>query len=267
MPEKLRLGIFKFASCDGCQLSLLNAEEELLELAELVEFAHFPEASSRIESGPYDLVLIEGSISTPEDLDRIQQIRRQTDTLVTIGACATAGGIQALRNGANHDEFMKLVYPHPEYVQSLATSTPISNHVSVDFELRGCPVDTGQLLQIISDKLHHRKFSVPDHSVCRDCKLQNIVCVSVARGIPCLGPLTQAGCGAICPRFHRGCYGCFGPCHQTNTDGLTDWLIKDGHSSSQLIPLFLNVNAEAPEFARTAAQLIRQDSAEGESDE
>ena len=209
--RKPKLAVWKFASCDGCQLSLLDCEDELLTLAEKIDIAYFPEASRRMMAGPYDLSLVEGSITTPADAERILRVRRRSRRLVTIGACATAGGIQALRNFADLREFAAAVYPHPEYLSTLATSTPISAHVPVDFELRGCPIDKGQLLEVIKAFLAGRKPAIADHGVCIDCKRRGNVCVMVAHGTPCLGPVTHGGCGAICPSYDRGCYGCFGP--------------------------------------------------------
>lgn len=216
MSSKPRLAVFKFASCDGCQLSLLNAEDELLALADLVTIANFAEASSHLEDGPYDLVLVEGSITTPEDAERIQRVRDQAQYLVTIGACATMGGIQALRNFGDHPEMVRAVYASPEYIRSLATSTPIQQHVTVDFELRGCPINRFQLVEVIKSLLAGRRPRTSAESVCADCKRQGVVCVMVARGEPCLGPITQSGCGALCPEFTRPCYGCFGPARQPN---------------------------------------------------
>ena len=215
--RKPKLAVWKFASCDGCQLSLLDCEDELLALAGKIDIAYFPEASRRMMAGPYDLSLVEGSITTPADAERILRVRRRSRRLVTIGACATAGGIQALRNFADVREFAAAVYPHPEYLNTLATSTPISAHVPVDFELRGCPIDKGQLLEVIKAFLAGRKPSIADHSVCIDCKRRGNVCVMVAHGTPCLGPVTHSGCGAICPSYDRGCYGCFGPVDGANT--------------------------------------------------
>ena len=255
MSNLVRLGVFKFASCDGCQLSLLNAEDELMCLAEQVEIVYFPEASSLKGPGPFDVALVEGSISTPEDHTRIQRIRRLSKTLITIGACATAGGIQALRNGADRAEFLRIVYPHPEFLRSLARTTPISDHVTVDFELRGCPVNKDQLLQVLGAVIHNRALRVPNHSVCRECKLNGTVCLMVARGIPCLGPVTQAGCGGLCPEFARGCYGCFGPSRFPNTASLLDRLQADGHEADRLVPLLRNFNCGAPEFAEAAAHV------------
>ena len=206
-----RLAVWKFASCDGCQLTLLDCEDELLDVAANVEIAYFLEASRAVVEGPYDLSLVEGSVTTPEDAERIREVRAVSRRLVTIGACATSGGVQALRNFADVREYASIVYANPDYVSALDTSTPIAAHVPVDFELNGCPIDRGQLLEVLSAFLVGRRPQIPAHSVCVECKLRGNVCVMVAHGTPCLGPITHAGCGALCPSYHRGCYGCFGP--------------------------------------------------------
>ena len=242
-----KLAVWKFASCDGCQLSLLDCEDELLAVAGEVEIANFLEASRAVAHGPYDLSLVEGSITTPHDAERIRQVRRVSKVLVTIGACATAGGIQALRNFKDVREFTSVVYARPEYIDTLDTSTPIADHVHVDFELRGCPINKRQLLEVISAFLHGRRPNTPPHSVCIECKLRGTVCVMVAKGIPCLGPVTQAGCGAICPAYARGCYGCFGPKETPNTASLSAWWARLGVSEVDLVRAFrtFNTNAEA----------------------
>ncbi len=209
--KRPRLAVFKFASCDGCQLSVLNLEDELLALDKAVDIAFFPEASSRLAEGPFDIALVEGSVSTPQDARRITLVREQARYLITIGACATAGGIQALRNWSDVEAFKQAVYPSTEYIASLSTSTPISEHVRVDFELWGCPIDKHQLLAVITDLLAHVQPRLPTYSVCMECKRRGNVCVMVARAMPCLGPVTRTGCGAICPAMGRDCYGCFGP--------------------------------------------------------
>ncbi|MFW6052215.1 MAG: oxidoreductase [Myxococcota bacterium] len=250
-PSRPRLGVFKMASCDGCQLTVLNLEDELLPLAGAVDIVVFGEATSREDDGgPLDLVLVEGSISTPEQLDAIQRIRRRAKKLVTIGACATAGGIQALRNFAEHEEFLRAVYARPEYIRTLATSTPVSAHVPVDFELRGCPIDKGQLLELVTATLVGRRPQVPDESVCMECKRAGRVCVMVARGEPCLGPVTHAGCGALCPGYDRGCYGCFGPRERANTASLATWFRQDGMSPEEVKRRFRGFNAWAEAFRR-----------------
>lgn len=243
-----RLAVFKFASCDGCQLSLLDCENELLAVAEAVEIAWFPEASSRLEPGPYDIALVEGSITTPHDAQRIHEVRRSARIVVTIGACATAGGIQSLKNWADHEDYLRCVYARPEYISTLATSTPIADHIKVDYELRGCPISRHQLLDVIGSLVKGQRPRLPSHSVCLDCKRKGTVCVEVAQGIPCLGPVTQSGCGAICPTYDRGCYGCFGPASQSNCLSLTDQYLSMGTSTETLLPLLRNFNGAAPEF-------------------
>ena len=203
------LAVWKFASCDGCQLSLLDLEDELLALGDRLQIAYFLEASSARVEGPYDVSLVEGSITTAHDAERIRDVRASSRTLITIGACATAGGIQALRNFADVDAFTQIVYASPDYISTLATSTPISAHVPVDFELNGCPINKRQLLEVISAHLNRRRPRVRAHSVCVECKRRGTVCVMVAHGTPCLGPVTHAGCGALCPAYNRGCYGCY----------------------------------------------------------
>ncbi len=246
--RKPKLAVWKFASCDGCQLSLLNCEDELLAVAGHVLIAYFPEASRAVVRGPYDLSLVEGSITTPHDLELIQKVRRVSKHLVTIGACATAGGIQALRNFKDAQEFVSAVYAKPQYIETLAKSTPIADHVGVDFELRGCPINKQQLLEVISAFLHGRKPNVPAHSVCMECKIRGIVCVMVAHGTPCLGPLTQAGCGAICPAYRRGCYGCFGPQESPNADSLSKRWSSLGVTDEDLVRAFRTFNAWAEAF-------------------
>ncbi len=243
------LAVWKLASCDGCQLTLLDCEDELLTLAGAVSIAQFLEASSAVQPGPYDNSLVEGSITTAHDAQRIRQIREASRLLVTIGACATAGGIQALRNFGDVAEFAAAVYASPEYIDTLATSTPVAAHVPVDFELRGCPIDRRQLLEVITALLVGRKPDIPDTSVCTECKRRGLTCVMVADGTPCLGPVTHAGCGALCPAQSRGCYGCFGPTTDPNVPALARQLSLLGMSEPAIGRVFATFNAAAPAFA------------------
>ncbi len=244
------LAVWKFASCDGCQLTLLNCEDELIPLAGAVRIAYFPEATRAVVEGPYDVSLVEGSVTTAEEIHRIQRIREMSRRLITIGACATSGGIQALRNFGDIAEFRSIVYAHPEYLSTLARSTPISAHVSVDFELRGCPINKHQLLEVLAAAIQGRKPRIPSYSVCVECKRRGTVCVAVANGTPCLGPVTQAGCGALCPAFTRGCYGCFGPQDTPNTSALADRLLTLGMRRDEVMRIYRTFNAAAEPFRR-----------------
>jgi sulfhydrogenase subunit delta len=247
---KPKLAVWKFASCDGCQLSLLDCEDELLAVAGAVEIANFAEASSAISKGPYDVSLVEGSITTPHDAERIQQVRRASKYLITIGACATAGGIQALRNFGDVKEFTSIVYATPQYIKTLKKSTPITDHVFVDYELRGCPINKMQLVEILSAYLNGRKPNIPSHSVCTECKRRDIVCVMVARGTPCLGPVTHTGCGALCPAFNRGCYACFGPKETPNAESLAEWWTHLGVKDSDIVRAYRGFNAYSDVFRK-----------------
>ena len=260
-PRRPKLAVWKFASCDGCQLSLLDCEDELLALADRVQVAFFREATRTEIAGPYDLSLVEGSITTAEDEERIQQVRRASKALVTIGACATAGGVQALRNLGDIQEMQRVVYARPEYIRTLATSTPIARHVRVDFELQGCPINKRQLLDVISAFLLGRKPSVSAHSVCVECKRRGNVCVMVAHGTPCLGPITHAGCGALCPTYHRGCYGCYGPMETPNAESLSRALLGAGATSTSLVRALRTFYTNADPFREESARLEEEEEA------
>jgi len=243
-----RLAVFKFASCDGCQLTLLDCEDELLAVAGAVDIVNFVEARRRALDGPYDVTLVEGSVTTEEEFERIKELRRQSKYLVTIGACATSGGIQALRNWADVNDYIQMVYATPAYIHTLNQSRPISDFVPVDFELRGCPINKGQLIELVTSLLIGRKPRVPAHSVCMECKRRGTVCVMVAQGVACLGPATQAGCGAICPAYNRGCYGCFGPMVTANPNSLGEQLITLGETNAEVARSFRSFNGYAPAF-------------------
>ncbi len=250
-PEKRtkpKLAVIKFTSCDGCQLSLLDAEDALLDVADAVEIAYFVEARDRRLPGPYDVTLVEGSISMPEHIEQIQEIREQSKFLIAIGACATAGGIQALRNWRNVDDFVRMVYAHPEYIDTLEKSTPISEYVQVDFELRGCPINKYQLLDVVTSLLIGKQPRTPTYSVCMECKRRGTPCVMVSKGVPCLGPVTQAGCNAICPSVNRGCFGCYGPMEAPNTESLGQHLLDIGAAPDEVVRLFRNFSGYAEDF-------------------
>ncbi len=246
-PPRLRVGVVKYASCDGCQLSLLDLEDELLDVVGRFEIAEFPEASSVRSSGPFDVLLVEGSISTADQAREIVELREKSKTLVTIGACASYGGIQALRNWADHDAFRAAVYAHPEYISSLATATPVREHVTVDAELHGCPINLDQLRELLASLALGRRPQIREEAVCLECKRRGNVCVLVASNVPCLGPVTQSGCGALCPTFARGCYGCFGPKELANAKSLAA-TFSVGREPAEVGRLFAGMTAWAEPF-------------------
>lgn len=243
-----KLAVWKFSSCDGCQLSLLHCEEELLPLLGRIEIAYFPEATRTELDGPYDVSLVEGSVTTPEEAERIKAVRDRSEVLVAIGACATTGGIQALRNSADVDELARVVYAHPEYLDTLETSSPISAHVEVDHEIQGCPISRGQLLDTLLAILTGRRPNLPQSSVCMECKMLGTPCLMVTSGIGCLGPVTQAGCGALCPSYDRGCFGCYGPKELPNTAALAGRWSELGIPADAVARAFRTFTGNAPAF-------------------
>jgi coenzyme F420-reducing hydrogenase gamma subunit len=250
-----RVAVAKFASCDGCQLTLLDLEDKLLEIVTRFDIVEFPEATSRHSPGPYDVVFVEGSISAPEHLDQIKALRKQARVLVTIGACATAGGIQAMRNWADHDAYRAAIYEHPEWVESLAMATAVSDHVKVDAELRGCPIDGGQLLELLTSVLVGRRPQIREEVVCRECKRKGIVCIVVASGEACMGPVTSSGCNALCPTYGRGCYGCFGPRIGANAKSWSAGLMRSGRPPEEVWRLFAGFTGYAEPFRSVLTEL------------
>lgn len=246
--SKPRLAVHKFASCDGCQLAFLNLGEELLELARLADIVHFAEAGPVDPDAEVDVAFIEGSVSTPEDVERIRRIREKSRYLITIGACATAGGLQALRNLAGGREWIEGVYASPQYVSSLDVSTPVAQHVKVDLELWGCPVNGRQVLAAVRALLFGAPPVEENEKVCLECKRRNNVCVMVAKGIPCMGPVTRTGCGAICPSFGRDCYACYGPAETMNAESLGRWFEGLGLPPAEIARRFLFINNGASAF-------------------
>ncbi len=251
---RLTVGVVKYASCDGCQLSLLDLEDELLDVVGKFDIVEFPEASSLRSHGPYDVLFVEGSISTDDQLREITELRQRTKTLVTIGACASYGGIQALRNWMDHDTVRAGVYAHPEYIESLATATPVREHVKVDAELHGCPISLDQLRELLASVALGRRPQIREEAVCLDCKRRGNVCVLVASGTPCLGPVTQSGCGALCPTFGRGCYGCFGPKELANARSLADSFLAT-REPAEVGRLFAGFTAYAEPFRTIVTEL------------
>ncbi len=255
-----RLAVHKFSSCDGCQLSILDCEEELLDLAGAVEIVYFAEASSDLGSGPFDVAFVEGSVSIPEEVRRTQEIRAATGYLVAFGVCATAGGIQALRNLADGERMKRMVYPDPDLVAMLPTSTPHSAHVKVDFEIQGCPPNRVQILEVVARLLLGAPPQLATHSVCQECKRKGNVCVLVARELPCMGPVTHDGCGALCPSYDRACYGCFGPMDDPKPERFSREFELRGLPADEIVRRFQEITAGKEPFIRGAARYMRKPS-------
>lgn len=256
MIGKPRVAIHKFSSCDGCQLAFLNAGAALLKLAGLVDIVHFAEAGYVAADAKVDIAFVEGSITTPDEAERIVRVRQQSAYLVTLGACATSGGIQALRNGVGVQAgWVGAVYARPEFIASLPDSTPIAAHVPVDAELWGCPVNAEQVFALLRDRLNGVAPRIKTDSVCLECKQKGQVCVAVAQGVSCMGPVTRGGCNALCPGMGRGCYGCFGPSAAANTRSLGEYWQQAGMPAAQVMQRFAHINSAAPAFRQAAGRM------------
>lgn len=249
MDQKPKIAVHKFTSCDGCQLAFLNAGEDLLTLSHLVDILHFAEFGKVNPESVVDIAFVEGSISTAAQLEQIKLIRKNSRYVITIGACATAGGIQALRNFADKDAWMSAIYATPDYIETLKTSTAIANHIIVDWELWGCPVNTKQVMTVIRSLLSGATPSIAKNPVCMECKRAGHECVLVINNKPCLGPVTSEGCGALCPSVGRACYGCYGPSDNPNVKALGDWFLQQGvETKKSLVKQFSHINSQAKSF-------------------
>lgn len=240
--KRPRIGVFKFTSCDGCLLGILNLEEEFLRLADLFRIDYFPEATDRPLRGRFDIAIIEGSITTPLQKEEIINTRERARYLITVGACATSGGIQALRNWMVLESLKGYVYPDPQSIESLSISTPISDHVYVDYEIWGCPVTTSSVSEVLASFLIEKRPALPQYSLCMECKRVPLPCILVAGGEPCLGPITRAGCDALCPSFSHACYGCFGPRDGANIESLLNKFRESGLSQRNCTKLLDRMN-------------------------
>ena len=250
--HKPTVAVHKFSSCDGCQLAFLDLGEDLLTLTAQVDIRHFAEAGILGEDEAVDIAFIEGSISTPADEERIRRIRNNSRLLITLGACATAGGLQALRNLADAKAWTAAVYASPEYISSLDKVQPIRDLVPVDFELWGCPVNSRQILAAVGALLNGVVPVDERDKVCMECKRQLAVCVVVSEGKPCMGPVTRTGCGALCPRFGRGCYACYGPAENLNTEALGARLQGLGLVGREIAQHFLGTHNQMPAYLDAA---------------
>lgn len=250
MDVRPRVAIHKFASCSGCQLAFVNMGTDLIELSRLVDIVHMAEVGHiASDEEEVDIAFIEGSITTPHDVDRLKRIRAHSSYLITMGACATSGGIQALRNHADSAEWMRSVYAKPEYIHSLSTSAAIANHVKVDFELWGCPVSVRQMLAAVRSFLFGVPPQVLGEKVCQECKRRGNNCILVTQGQACMGPVTRTGCGALCPSFGAPCYTCYGPAEATNASSFGQCLMGLGLDSDQVARKFASINNAAPAFS------------------
>ncbi len=255
-----QIAVHKFSSCDGCQLAFLNAGQQLLALSDMLDIVHFVEAGPINPQQAVDIAFVEGSISTDEEAERIKTVRENSQILVTIGACATSGGLQALRNIHDIAEWTNSIYAQPEFIETLATVTPITKHVRVDFEIWGCPINSDQILSSVRALLFGVMPYQEQDKVCLECKRLHNTCIMITKGLPCMGAVTRTGCGAICPSIGRDCYACYGPAEQINGESLGRRIEGLGYRTEQVMRKFLFINNAAPSFVQAAKKMQETES-------
>lgn len=213
---KPKIGIFSFTCCEGCQLEILNCEDELLDIAGAVDIVSFGMAQSNNPDVEMDVAFVEGTIVQADEVEVLKKIRERSRLLIAIGACATYGGVAAIDRDRDREELKRIVYGKDgDFIPSI-TPSPLYEHVKVDFSLQGCPIEKNQFIKTVGYLLHGDLPILPEYSLCTECKRKENECVLVHHKIPCLGPITMAGCDARCPTHYQGCDGCFGPIDEAN---------------------------------------------------
>lgn len=233
---KPRVAFFDFTGCEGCQLEALNFEQELLDILNAVEIVNFREAMTE-RSDDYDIAFIDGAITTPSGVERIKKIREQAKVLVAIGACATIGGINCLKNFYPLEEVKRIVYGDSAHYYQTITAQPVDAVVPVDYYVYGCPMTQSEYLKVLKALLQGKKPEIPNYPVCTECKKAGNECVFL-KGQTCMGPVTRAGCGAICVSAGQVCWGCRGLVPDPNTNSEKEVLQKYGLTPEEVIAKF-----------------------------
>ena len=233
---KPKLAFFDFTGCEGCQLEVINFETELVELLELVDIVNFREAMTE-KGEDYEIAFIDGAITTESDISRIKEIREQAKILVAMGACACLGGVNCLKNSCSMEENLKIVYGECAGYYNTIPARPVSAVVPVQYELPGCPMNRHEFLRLAKALLLGKKFELPNYPVCVECKMAGNVCV-FDKGGYCLGPVTRAGCSAICVTTGRHCWGCRGLVDDPNVNSEKEILQKHGLTVDDILNRF-----------------------------
>jgi coenzyme F420-reducing hydrogenase gamma subunit len=236
--EKPRIGVFKYSCCAGCEFQLIYFQQYVLETLGAVKIDYCRMLQSGgIEEGPFDVALVEGAITEQWQADQVKKIRAVSKYVIPIGSCAVCGGVPAIKNIAEEFEAEQRVYSDLSPIHSVK-AYPIDQYVKVDGYIKGCPMGVRDLTELVISLLLGKKPDFLEFCVCVECKLKNNICVLVAYDEPCMGPVVNAGCGALCPSHNRACYGCWGPMKDANAKALADHFEKMGLSRQEIIGRF-----------------------------
>jgi len=233
---KPRVAFFSLACCEGCQLQVLNCEEELLDLLNIIDIVKFREAMTE-SSDDYDIAFIEGTVTRPYDAERVKKIRERAKVLVALGACAATGGVNMIKNSQDLEDVRKYVYGKKWQVHDTYAARPLEAVVKVDYSIHGCPIDRQDFLEIVKSLVLGRTPNSPKYAVCVECRLKENVCV-LDKDMPCLGPVTRAGCDALCPSMGNSCEGCRGLVENPNVEATKDFLADKGLAVDDILRQF-----------------------------
>ena len=236
MKEKVKISFYDFTSCEGCQLQVLGCEDELLDILGEVEIVQFREAIDQREYD-CDVAFIEGAFSRESDRAQLQKIRDHSKIVVALGACATTGGLNVLKNYRGIGRAMKTVYGEQAGWYETSPVQPIDRVIKVDLKIHGCPIPKQEFLEVVKSLLAGRKPQIPDYPVCVECKLRENVCL-YHKGQYCMGVVARAGCNAWCPSYGGRCYACRGLISDPNNGAAKDVLAEFGLTIKQVMDEF-----------------------------
>jgi coenzyme F420-reducing hydrogenase gamma subunit len=251
IKKKPQIAIHKFTGCAGCQLEFLHLEESFIKLLDLFDISYWVMVKRHNSEGPWDISLVEGGISTPEEIREIKEIRKKSKIVVAFGDCAITGCIPSIRNWMPQMEAETKTYPDTSMIHSTKI-LGIGEYVRVDMNLRGCPPHRDTILEILKAILLNTRPRLRQHPVCVECKLKDNECLITSKKIPCMGPVISAGCGAICPSLHRPCEGCYGPMSNPNPESLAAIFRELGLSEDAITRRFRKYAGMTPEFRQEA---------------
>jgi coenzyme F420-reducing hydrogenase gamma subunit len=253
VANRLKIAFFDFTGCEGCQLSVIDALQTCPDLLDAVEIVQFREAMSEM-GADYQVAFVEGSCTTLEGESRLRLIREQAETVIALGACAHLGGVNGLLIWQSQEQAQRIVYGKMGKLHEVHSVRSIGEVIPIDGFIPGCPIDRQEFIWAIKSLLNGRTPAIPDFPVCVECKLKENLCV-FELGHTCLGPVTRAGCGAICPSLGAGCVGCRGMVTNPNLTGLKMAFIDHGHDEvifGEQMKLFQSLQYNGTDAAKVA---------------
>lgn len=247
---KPKLAIFEFTDCEGCEVEIISLRDRFLALEKRFDIVNWRLGQENNQPGPYDIVIIEGTPIARREVDLLRELREQSKTLIALGACACLGGIPGIIDKRERKKWYEKIYGN-KYKPRGIDALPLSAYVAVDFLIHGCPVNKDEVVRIVEDLLAGKPLKYRGWSVCFDCKQAGNECRLIDKK-PCLGPIIQGGCGAVCVSGGSACYGCFGLRKDPNIKALLKILdkITDQKEMNRLFSMFLKKSKQYQEIVK-----------------